>query len=750
MRYSRNSVRRVITTTLILLCLLNAQPFTSSFLHQPGAPHTSYSDPRVNSEPVRLHTPQTTSSQETNSRAIDAYERLPLRFEANAGQTDAQVKFLSRGNGYSLFLTPTEAVLKLRNKKSTGATNRQAVVRMKLTGASPAPQVEGVDVLPGRSNYFIGSDPSQWRRGVASYRKVRYGDVYPGIDLIYYGNQQEIEYDFVVAAGADPNAIKLTFNGMEQMSVDGQGDLVLQTTDGEVRQRKPVVYQEVDGYRQEVASRYVLTSEREVGFELAAYDRGRALVIDPVLAYSTYLGGSDSDKAYSIAVDAEGNAYVSGNAHSLDFPTANPLQPMNAGTVDDGDIFIAKLNAAGSALIYSTYLGGSDFDSAEGGIAVGHDGNAYVVGWTISADFPLANPLQPIRTGFSVDTFITRLNADGSALVYSTYFGGSNNEFPQEIAVDGDGNAYITGDTSSPDFPLSNALQPALGGHKDGFVAKLNPSGSALVYSTYLGGSDFDDGNSIAVDASGNVYVTGGTSSVDFPTVNPFQPTQQGGLFSNDAFVTKLDATGTAILYSTYLGGSASDWGSSIVVDAVGNIYVAGGTSSIDFPTVNPLQPSLSDSEWLDLFVAKFDPTGSTLIYSTYLGGGRDDDVEDMVVDSEGNVYLTGETYSTDFPTLDPLQPTPIDTADFTANAFVTKVNATGSGLVFSTYLGGDGDDTGEGVAIDASGNIYVAGGTASADFITTPGAFQGALGNPHDYFKMDSFICKIINMSGN
>jgi Beta-propeller repeat len=517
-----------------------------------------------------------------------------------------------------------------------------------------------------------------------------------------------------------------------------------------VRQRKPVVYQEVDGHRQEVAGRYVLTSERDVRFELAAYDRTRALVIDPVLSYSTYLGGSDSDKAYGVAVDGEGNAYVTGNAHSLDFPTANPLQPMNAGTADDGDVFIAKLNAAGSALIYSTYLGGGDFDSAEGGIAVGQDGNAYVVGWTISSDFPLANPLQPTRTGFFVDTVITRLNADGSALVYSTYFGGSYNEYPQDIAVDGDGNAYITGYTYSDNFPLANALQPALGGPEDSFVTKLNASGSALAFSTYLGGSDFDGGNSIAVDAAGNIYVTGGTSSVDFPTVNPFQPTKHGSLFSSDAFVTKLDPAGTAILYSTYLGGSGSDGGSSIGRDTAGNIYVAGGTSSIDFPTVNPLQPSLSDSEWLDLFVAKFDPTGSTLIYSTYLGGGSDDDVEDMAVDSEGNVYLTGETYSTDFPTLDPLQPMPIDTAEFTANAFVTKINATGSGLVFSTYLGGDGDDTGEGIAVDASGSIYVAGGTASADFITTPGAFQGALGNPHDYFKMDSFICKIINMSGS
>jgi beta-propeller repeat-containing protein len=747
--YSRNSVRRVLTSTLILFCLLNTQTFTSSILYQPGSLHTSDSAARVKkSEAVRQLSSQTTSDQDTKARASEAYGRLPLRFEANAGQTDSRVKFLSRGSGYSFFLTSTEAVLNLRNKKSMSPTKQQAVVRMKLTGASPTPQIEGVDALPGKSNYFIGNDPSKWRRGVASYTKVRYGNVYPGIDLIYYGNQREIEYDFIVAAGANPNAIKLTFNGMEHLSVDARGDLVLQTTEGEMKQRKPVVYQEVDGYRQEVACRYLLTSERDVSFELAAYDRTRALVIDPVLAYSTYLGGSDYDKAYGVAVDAEGNAYLAGYTESFDFPTANPSQPMNAS---GEDVFIAKINAAGSALIYSTYLGGSDVELAEGGVAVDQNGNAYVVGFTASTDFPLVNPFQPTYTGPFVDGFITKLNADGSALVYSTYFGGSNNEFPQDIAVDSSGNAYITGYTFSIDLPIENAMQANLGGFQDGFVTKLNASGSALVYSTYLGGSDSDSGESIAVDAAGNVYLTGYTYSVDFPTINPFQPTKNGGLFSNDAYVTKLDATGTAILYSTYFGGSGPDSGSAIVVDSAGNICVTGETSSSDFPTVNTLQPSSSDiDQYSDLFVAKFNPIGSALIYSTYLGGSGDDYVEDMAMDSEGNVYFTGVTYRTDFPILNPLQPTPIDTADFTGNAFVAGVNATGSGLVFSTYLGGDGDDEGHGIALDASGSIYVVGGTASADFITTPGAFQRYLGNPYDYYKMDSFICKIINMSGN
>jgi beta-propeller repeat-containing protein len=745
--FSRNSVRRVFTSTLILFCLLNAQTFTSSFLHQPVSPHRSDSTQRVKkSEAVKLLSSQTTSDQNSNARVSEAYGSLPLRFEANAGQTDTRVKFLSRGSGYSLFLTSTEAVLKLRNKKATSATDQQAVVRMKLAGASPTPQVEGVDALPGRSNYFIGNDPSKWRRGVASYTKVRYGNIYPGIDLIYYGNQREIEYDFVVAAGADPNAIKLSFEGMERLHVDARGDLVLQTDEGEVRQRKPVVYQEADGNRQEVACRYVLTSERDVSFELADYDRTRALVIDPILAYSTYLGGSDYDKAYGIALDVEGNAYLAGYTESSDFPTANPSQPMNAS---GEDVFIAKLNAEGSALIYSTYLGGSDVELAEGGITVDQDGNAYVVGFTTSTDFPLANPLQSTYTGPFVDAFITKLNADGSSLVYSTYFGGSNNEFPQGIRVDSGGNAYITGYTFSSDFPIENALQPTLGGFQDAFVTKLNPSGSALVYSTYIGGSDSDSGESLTLDAAGNVYLTGYTYSVDFPTVNPFQPTKQGSLFSNDAYMMKLDATGTAILYSTYLGGSGTDGGSAIVVDAGGNICVTGETSSSDFPTVNPLQQYSSDIEqYSDLFVAKFNPTGSTLLYSTYLGGSGDDYVEDLAVDSEGNVYFTGVTYSTEFPTLNPLQPTPIDTADFTGNAFVAGVNAIGSGLVFSTYLGGDGDDEGHGIALDASGNIYVVGGTASADFITTTGAFQRLLGNPYDYFKMDSFICKIINIS--
>ena len=557
-------------------------------------------------------------------RLDQAYGKLPLSFEANQGQTDGRVKFLARTGGSTLFLTSTEAVLVLTKSEARAKRDRfrgptpdltqrqktsRTVVRMTLVGANPQPQVAGLEEFPGNVNYFIGNDPTKWRTNVPTYAKVEYRDVYPGVNLVYYGNQRKLEYDFVVAPGADPGAIRLAFEGVDNLTLDTQGNLILHTVGGEIRQQVPIVYQESNGARREISGRYVLQGKDGVGFQVAAYDRTKPLVIDPVLVYSTYLGGSGFDGGLGIALDASGNAYVTGEISSIDFPTANPIQATFGG--GSNDAFMAKLNAAGSALVYSTYLGGSG-DDVTTGIAVDGAGNAYVTGITSSTDFPTVNPLQAAFGGGVFDGFVAKFNATGTALVYSTYLGGSSAAFTAGdaglgIAVDGAGNAYVTGRTPSADFPTVNPLQATFGGgDADAFMAKLNAAGSALVYSTYLGGSGFEQVfGGIAVDAAGNAYVTGSTTSADFPTANPIQATLTG---VEDAFVAKLNAAGLALVYSTYLGGSGFNEPVGIAVDGAGNAYVTGITSSTDFPTVNPLQATFGGGDH-DAFVAKLNPS---------------------------------------------------------------------------------------------------------------------------------------------
>ena len=614
-------------------------------------------------------------------------------------------------------------------------------IRLELIGANPSPQVVGREELPGKSNYFIGNDPAKWRTNVPTYRKVEYREVYPGVSLVYYGNPAaaaQLEYDFVVAPGADPGQIRLGVEGAGRVEVDAEGDLVLQAAaGGQVRFHKPLVYQEVDGARREVEGSFTLRSsslksavrnpQSEIGFEVAAYDPTYPLVIDPVLVYSTYLGGSGGDWGYGIAVDSSGNAYVTGSTVSSNFPTANAVQARYGG--GDSDAFVSKLNAAGSALVYSTYLGGSG-DDWSWGIAVDSSGNAYVTGPTASRNFPTANALQASNRG-SHDAFVTKLNAAGSALVYSTYLGGSGDDAGTGMALDSSGNAYVTGLTSSRNFPTANAVQASYGGGMyDAFVTKLNAAGSALVYSTYLGGSDEDGGSGIAVDSSGNAYVTGMTNSSNFPTANALQASNRG---SNDAFVTKLNAAGSALVYSTYLGGSGDEVG-LIAVDSSGNAYVTGETSSGNFPTANALHAS-SGGGRSDAFVTKLNAAGSALVYSTYLGGSGEEGGSGIAVDSSGNAYVTGYTGSSNFPTSNALQASNRGLRD----AFVTKLNAAGSALVYSTYLGGSDEDDGWGIAVDSSGNAYVAGYTESSNF-PTAGALQPAYGGG----AYDAFIAKI------
>lgn len=655
-----------------------------------------------------------------------AYAKLPLRFEKNRGQTDDRVKFLSRGTGYTLFLMPTEAVLALRNRQTKNVTEKIAtrVLRMRLKGANPGPQMEGLDRLSGKSHYFIGSDPQRWRINVSQFSRVRCAEVYPGIDLVYYGSEGRLEYDFVVSPEADPSVIQLGFKGMEKLELDDEGNLVLAVEGGQVVQHVPIIYQEVNGEERRVSGSYHLKGNDEVGFQVASYDPTRPLVIDPVLAYSTYLGGSLADRAQAIAVDSERSAYVTGYTYSTDFPEEGPSLERGSET----DVFVAKLNRFGSELIYSTFLGGDDHDRAQG-IALDTEGNAYVTGWTRSTDFPREQAFQALNAG-ETDAFVAKLNADGSSLAYCTYLGGPEYDEGVAIAVDASGCAYVTGPTQSDRFPL--APWPCLPTNcpyqtekapdsSDAFVTKFDPTGRNLVYSTYLGGRGQDSPDAIAVDDSGRAIIAGTTLAGDFPTENPIQAHSAGGI--DDGFVTKLDNKGHALIFSTYLGGSNRDSISGLAIDSSVNIYVAGTTSSEDFRTT----PGAFDRSYnggdLDVFVVKLSSSGTALEYSTYIGGEASDSARGLAVTPSGNACVTGWTESRLFPTPNAIQAdkAPPFTGPDARDAFVTKLNRMGSGLLYSTYLGGEGMDYALGIAMDEVGNAFVAGLADSEDFPTAP-----------------------------
>jgi len=662
-------------------------------------------------------------------RAIETFANLPLSFEPNQGQTDGQVKFLSRGAGHTLFLTQSKAVLLVTRFErgpldtwKTGPRTSGTVLGMSFIGASRNPQILGEEELPGKVNYMVGSNAGTWRTNIATYARVTYRGLYPGIDLTYYGREGQLEYDFVVRPGADLRRILVGFSGAEKLEVDARGDLLLRTGPDVIRQRKPIAYQEVNGMRREIPVRYVLKGAHRVAFKVAAHDSGRPLIIDPALFYSTYLGGSVRDGGQGIAVDSAGNAYVTGLTNSTDFPTAaGAFQSASAGSFD---AFVTKINPVGSApLVYSTYLGGSGDDYGLG-IAVDSAGNASLTGFTNSPNFPTTPAAFQPAPGGSADAFVTKLNSSGSVLIYSTYLGGSGYDVGQGIALDGLGSAYVTGVTSSADYPTSvAAFQIALAGSFNAFVTKLNLAGSApLLYSTYLGGSSDDRGVGVAVDSAGNAYVTGYSTSTDFPTTpGAFQTTYAGGA---DVFVTKLNPAGsTPLLYSTYLGGSGQDIGQAIAVNASGNAFVTGKTSG-SFPTTAGAFQSAFGGGGSDVFATRLNPSGSAPIYSTYLGGAGDDSGYGIALDGSGDAYLAGYTSSPNFPTTAGVFQTTFGGGRF--DAFVTKLNPAGSApLIYSTYLGGSGEDAAQGIAVDGLLNAYVTGYTGSTSFPTTPGAFQ-------------------------
>lgn len=683
-------------------------------------------------------------------RALAAYGNLPLAFEPNQGQTDPQVKYMARGNGYTLFLTNQEAVLSLLAPSKSDAKiskysskSERFALRMKMVGANPRAEIAAEQSLPGKSNYYIGNDPSKWQAGVPEFARVSYRNIYPGIDLAFHGAQKQTEFDFLVSSGADPRRISLAFDGAQSIHLD-EGALVLATSIGDVRMHPPVAYQEKNGSRQPVAASFILAAN-DVRIGLGNYDHSRQLIIDPSLSYSTYFGGGGEDQASSLVIDGSGNAYITGEAGDNTFPHTSGTF---AGGLHDASLF--ELNSSG-ARQFSVIFGGSGDDSGNA-IAIDGSGNVYVAGGTGSSNFPHTTGVfqTSIGSGASLNAFVAKFTSGGS-MTYSTYLGGGDADFAAGIAIDGSGNAYVTGQATSTNFPTTvSAYQSSLVGSSAAFVTELNPTATApLVYSTYLGGSGVDNGVALALDSSDKIYVTGDTipgTGAAFPiTGGVVQGTSGGG---TDAFVAEIDPTkslGASLIYSTFLGGSANEQAYGIAVDTSGSAYVTGSTMSSNFPTANAYQSSLKGSQ--DAFLTKLNVGATTRTFSSFLGGSGTDVGLAIVLDTAkagSSIYVTGQTASSDFPTMSPTQPTFAGGDD----AFVTSFSSSGSNLAlsFSTYLGGSGQEdvtsTGlsGGIAVDGSGNIYVAGDTASSDFPVTAGAFQSTYGGG----AADAFVVKI------
>jgi hypothetical protein len=696
------------------------------------------------------------TSQQNRTEALANFAALPLAFEENRGQTDSRVKFLSRAPGYSVFLTQNNAVLSLHSRAPNAPPSASTSIWMTLANANPAATISGTKLLPGHTNYLIGNNPANWHTGLPNFASVQYRNIYPGIDLLYYGKRQALEYDFVVAPGASPNQIEWNVAGASRLSVSASGDLSLSTPNGQIFFKKPVVYQQSAKGRQEVTCAYILPDSHSVKFSLGKYDPSLPLVIDPTLVYSTFLGGTGTggDLAKAIAVDNTGNAYIAGQASSPNFPTtAGSLQPNYPGF---GGLqpFISKIAADGSALIYSTYLGGTDGqEDLALGVAVDSATSAWVTGIVSATDFPTVNPFQTaLGAGVTGSAFVSKLSTDGSTLLFSSYLGGKNSgDLTQgsAIAIDiKDRSAYVAGFTTSTIFPTVAPLQVALAGTQNAFVTKFTTAG-AIVYSTYLGGSAIDQANAIVADTTGTAYVTGSTSSLDFPTLKPFQAENLGGV--SNAFISELKADGSALLYSTYLGGGngagfvQGDRGFAIDLVGGGLVVVAGQTDSLDFPTATPVQGQYAGGS-TDGFITEIRTDGTAPVFSTFVGGSGDDIIKAISLDSLFNVYFAGQTTSPDLAVVSPLQGLFAGTTDVLAGS----LKADGSAYDFLTYIGVTGNNIANGIKVLGPGagpaNTYITGSTDSSAFPTV-NALQPALGLGFDSEGLqttNAFITKI------
>jgi hypothetical protein len=754
-----------VVSVLILVCLIARQ-------HAPGRSESVNESPTQNASGILLEAALTKSASteapgQDRLRIEAAYSNLQLSFEPNQGQTDPRVRFISRGSNRTLWLTANEAVLAVgRPRRAIARDAKQAnmrpapspqkddatpaVLRMKFAGADPNPVIAGESKQTGTVNYFFGK-PDQWRTKIPVYSRVRYRSLYPGIDLVFYGNNRQLEYDLVVSPGADPGKIRLAIGGAQKINIDAEGNLVLGTSQGDVIQQKPKIYQRKGATLTAVAGDYVITGKNEVGFRLGNYDRNAAVVIDPVLRYSTFLGGGALDAGRGIAVDSSKRAVVAGLTCSPDFPrTAGPT------TFHGCSAFVTKFDFTGSRLIFSTFIGESASEVFDvGGMALDSGGNTYITGIVEFRGFPTTPGAFQTELKGDFDAFVTKLNANGTALVYSTFLGGGSRDAGHSIAVDSAGNAYVTGDTESSDFPTTaGAFQRQCklfdSGCNNSFVTKLNASGSGLLYSTFLGGTSngIQPGEGIAVDRLGNAFITGFTDAADFPTTSgSAQPVFPGGIA---AFVSELSSSGSHLVYSTFLGGGVFDGGRAIALDSLGNAFVTGFTQSKTFPVKNAFQPHCAftiSSGCFNAFVTKLSTSGR-LLYSTYLGGplgpsGIEGKGTGIAVTADGKAYIAGITSSASFPTT---QTAFQRIVGGTVNVSLTKLDSGGQ-LIYSSYLGGSstgasGGDIGNGpaIALDRDTNAYLTGTTTSS-FPVTPGAFRQNFSGG----ESDAFVAKVV-----
>ena len=687
------------------------------------------------------------------------YRKIPLYFTPNEGQFDEKAIFFAKTSRYTLWLTKGGLVfdstrrLKKNDSKSLVANSGNVnnpesgtyvrdVSRLIFLNSNKSPEVIPLDYTEHKVNYFIGNDKSKWRTNIETSKAVLYKDLYRNINLKVYGCENQIKYDWIIKKGGNPDDICFKYKNVKRIVIDKDDNLVIEMEFGELIHKKPLSYQIINGKKVEVNTNLEIDKNNVVRLKVGDYRKNRELVIDPLLIYSTHLGGSDGQCAAGVVVDKNGNAYVCGGTYSSDFPTTSGAYDT---TLDEmGDVFITKLNSAGTSLLYSTYLGGNSREMGFG-IAVDNNGNAYVTGQTASSDFPTTSGTFDASVD-GEDAFITKLNATGASLLYSTYLGGTANEAGIGIAIDKNDTIYVCGGTDSSDFPTTTgAFDVSYNGSVDIFITKLNATGTSLLYSTYLGGSATDCyvgyevvALAIAVDKNGNVYICSGTNSSDFPITSGAYNTNYNGGYS-DVFITKLNSTGTSLLYSTFLGGSSGEMGFGIAVDKNGNAYVTGQTASNDFP-INPGDYDTNLDGGSDAFISKINSNGKTLLYSSYLGGTNWDIGLGITVDGSGNTYVIGQTGSRDFPITS-------DAFDSSYNGgisdvFIINLNATGTKLLYSTFLGGSGWDSTESsdmpigaIAADESGNVYVTGATYSDDFPTTSGAYDTSFNGDIDVF---------------
>jgi Beta-propeller repeat len=717
------------------------------------------------------------------AQAQSAWAKLPVAFTQNRGQTDSRVRYFARGSRYAFFLASNEIVLSLAKnsgtpsipardskpvgargdspfpvKATTGAAgiNKPSVdgiaLGLKFLGSNPNVVIDGEERAPGNANYLRGPNSAAWKTDVPRYSQVVYHELWRGIDLKVCVKEQTLKYEFHVHPGARVEDIRLAYRGSENISLDPNGSLLIKTGAGTIRDKAPVSFQEIGGREWAIESRYHLetATSSTYGFKVGeAYKPDQELIIDPGIEYSTFLGGSSDDVPTGVAVDGAGNVYVVGYTQSPDFPVTPGAFDRTGAASNSLDAFVAKVNPMGTALVYATFIGGSNFEWGRS-IAVDSAGNAYITGQTTSPDFPVTGKafqktlaqLNCPRCGVdNYDAFVTKLNPAGSALVYSTYLGGAGSiDDGLAIAIDAAGNAYVAGETSSPDFPTTaGSFRRANSGGDDTFVSKLNPTGSALIYSTYIGGTQEEFPARIAVDTANNAIVFGNTSSPDFPvTPGTFDTTPNGGF---DAFVLKLNAAGSNLVYSTFLGGSAVDSAGGLAIDQAGDVYVSGGTSSLNYPTTpGAFRPVCTGS---DGFVTKLNATASALVYSTCLSGASSSAI---AITPTGNAWITGGTSSTTFfTTSDAFQHSVgVGPSGPVLNAIIAELNATGSAFLYSTYLGGSVGDNGADLGLDSAGNAYVVGKTYSSDFPTTPNAFDRAFSGRLDIFWGDGFVAKL------